>query len=55
MEKIMMIDYRDANGNIRRKQIDDCEFCVRNGFAYFISCGVKTRVPLEDVSQIYFA
>ena len=53
MEKMMMIDYRDANGTIRRKTIDNMEFCVRDGDAYFISEGAKYSVPLEDVIQVY--
>lgn len=52
-EKVMMIDYRDANATIRRKEIDNMEFCVRNGAAYFISDGIKYSVPLEDVIQVY--
>lgn len=53
MEKDLMIDYRNEFEQICRKVIDDMEFCVRNGAAYFISSGEKYRVPLEDVIQVY--
>ena len=55
MEKRMMIDYRNENGDFVRRIVDDCEFCVRRGFAWFISEGTKYSVPLEDVSQVFFA
>ena len=48
-----MIDYRDGKGGFIRKTIDDFEFCVRDGIAYFISCGEYISVPVEDISQIY--
>lgn len=53
MGKVMMIDYRNENGDIRRKVIDDMEFCVRKSYAYFISDGKKYSVPLDDVVQVY--
>ncbi len=53
MEKMLMIDYRDNFGTIYRKVIDNMEFCVRNGHAYFISDGVKYSVDLENISQVY--
>lgn len=53
MEKRMMIDYRDENGIICRKTIDNFEFCIREDIAYFISEGVKCQVPLTDISQVY--
>lgn len=49
----LMIDYLDEYGVIRRKVIDDMEFCVRDGDAYFISEGEKYCVPLEKVFQVY--
>jgi len=51
--KVMMIDYRDEEENIRRRVVDDMEFCVRKGNAYFISDHVKYEVPLESVIQVY--
>lgn len=51
--KNLMIDYRNESGNICRKIIDDMEFCVREGYAYFISDGTRYKVPLEDVIQMY--
>jgi len=53
MEKELMIDYRNENEEICRRVIDDMEFCVRNGYAYFISGGRKYHVPLESVIQVY--
>ena len=53
MEKSMMIDYRDENMDIRRRIVDDMEFCVRNDYAYFISGGIKYKIPLDDVIQVY--
>ena len=55
MKKEMMIGYRDEEDEIHRKVIDDMEFCVRKGIAYFISDGIKYQVPLEDVIQVYTA
>lgn len=53
MEKVMMIDYRNDNDEFVRKEIDDMEFCVRNGNVYFISDGEKFCIQLESVSQVY--
>ena len=53
MKNIMMIDYRDANSLIHREEIDDMEFCVRDGYAYFITGGEKRCVPLDLVIQVY--
>lgn len=53
MEKVMMIDYRDANRIIHRKSVDDMEFCVHEGEVYFISDRVKYHIPLECVIQVY--
>ena len=53
MKNNLMIDYRDEKENICRKVIDDMEFCVRDGYAYFISDGIKYRVPLEGIIQVY--
>lgn len=53
MQKNLMIDYRDDEDIIRRKVIDDMEFCVRDGYAYFISEGIKYRVTLEGIIQVY--
>lgn len=55
MEKTMMIDYRNNDGDLFRKVIDDCEFCVRYGCAWFISEGKKFSVELGNVIQVYFA
>ena len=53
MEKYLMIDYRDNNGTICRKTIDNMEFCVHDGDAYFISNDEQYMVPLERVIQVY--
>lgn len=53
MDRELMIDYRNEFEQICRMVIDDMEFCVRNGVAYFISDGRKYHVPLEDVIQVY--
>ena len=53
MNKTMMIDYRDDMEEICRKQIDDMEFCVRRGYAWFISNGTRYSIPLESVIQVY--
>ena len=53
MKKDLMIDYRDSNNNICRKVIDNMEFCVHDGDAYFISDNERYRVPLERVIQVY--
>lgn len=53
MDKALMIDYRDDAAEIRRKVIDDCEFCVHEQDVYFISNGIKYNVPLESVIQVY--
>lgn len=55
MEKTMMIDYRNDEGVLFRKTIDDNEFCVRKGCAWFISGGTRFSVRLDLVSQVYFA
>lgn len=49
----MMIDYKNDNGEFVRKVIDNYEFCVREETAYFISEGVKTAVPLQNIVQVY--
>ncbi len=59
-EKEMYIDYRESknhDGTVKfiRKTIDNFEFCVREGMAYFMSGGQSFQVPLECVSQIYTA
>jgi len=51
--KTMMIDYRNENGIFVRREIDNFEFCVREGLVYFISGGVKYSVPLQNLSQVY--
>ena len=54
--KQMMIDYRvHINDEIKfvRKVIDNYEFCVREGVAYFVSCGEYYNIPIEDISQVY--
>ena len=53
MDKNLMIDYRNDEDMICRKVIDDMEFCVRDGYAYFISEEIKYRVPLDGVIQVY--
>lgn len=53
MENKMMIDYRNMDGEICRRRIDRCEFCVRDGAAWFISDGEKCRVELENIIQVY--
>ena len=51
--KSMMIDYRTKNGEVVRKEIDNYEFCTRDGIAYFVSGGVKHNVPLSSIIQVY--
>ena len=56
--KELMIDYRngeDENGEVKfeRKAIDNMEFCVRDGFAYFKSEGKIYQLKLNDISQVY--
>lgn len=56
--KELMIDYRDGinpdgSTHFVRKIIDDFEFCIRDGVAYFISDGTKCRVPIQEISQVY--
>ncbi len=53
MNKCLMIDYRDEEGTIFRRVMDDMEFCVRNGNAYFISEKTKYEIPLDQVIQVY--
>lgn len=53
MKKTMMIDYRDTEDQICRKEIDDMEFCVHDREVYFISDGVKYHFPLDQVIQVY--
>lgn len=53
MDKIMMIDYRSETGDVKRREIDDAEFCVRNGCAHFYSGGFYYHIQLEDVIQVY--
>ena len=55
MENKLMIDYRNDDGDVLRKTIDRCEFCVKNGYAWFISDGNRFQVELQDVIQVYFA
>ena len=53
VEREMMIDYRDSKGTIRRKHIDDMEFCVKDGEVFFISDEQKYCIQLENVCQVY--
>ena len=54
MSHKMMIDFRSTvSGKFIRRAIDDFEFCVREGFAYFSSNGERYEIHLEDISQIY--
>lgn len=53
MNTCMMIDYRNDDGTFTRKEIDDFEFCVKAGFIYFISDGIKYKIPLDRCSQVY--
>lgn len=52
-EILLQIDYRNQDEKIIRKPIDNCEFCVRDGMAYFESRGAKVCVPLEKIIQMY--
>lgn len=54
MDDIMMIDYRNDDGDVMRTAIDRGEFCVKNGFAWFISGGKRFSVELQNVIQVYF-
>ena len=51
--KNMMIDYKNDEGIFVRRVIDNYEFCIHEGDAYFISEGVKYKVPIQDISQVY--
>ena len=56
--KELMIDYRDGinpdgSTHFVRKTIDDFEFCIRDGVAYFISDGKKYHVSVSEISQVY--
>ena len=53
MEKVMMMDYRNENGDVVRVVIDDMEFCVKYGMVHFIVSGKKLHIPLEHVIQVY--
>lgn len=53
MKKHMMIDYRDVDEQICRKEIDDMEFCVRDGAAHFLSDEITYHIPLDHVIQVY--
>ena len=53
MDRQMMIDYRDEKETIFRREIDNNEFCIRDGCAYFISEGIRYRVRLDLVIQVY--
>lgn len=53
MKKQLMIDYRDGKGGFVRKVIDNFEFCVRDGIAYFVSDGRSCQVAVENISQMY--
>lgn len=52
-EPVLMIDFRDEKGNMVRKMIDDCEFGVRNGRAFFDSHGERYDIPVENIIQMY--
>ena len=54
MENRMMIDYRTEEEEIRRKVIDNCEFCVKDGRVWFVSNGTRYNTELENVIQVYF-
>ena len=49
----MMIDYRDEKDEFVRKVIDNNEFCIRDEEAYFVSEGVKIKIPMQKISQVY--
>lgn len=51
--KEMIIDYRNDDGSFSRKTIDNYEFCIREGVAYFASQGVPYQVPMQNISQVY--
>ena len=53
MEQTMMIDYRDNNGKMYRKAIQNCEFCVRDGLVYFMSGHKQMCVNLNNIIQVY--
>lgn len=54
MDKILMIDYVDErSGKYIRTIVDDFEFCVREGIAYFDSNGRPCSIPVESISQMY--
>lgn len=53
MDIEMMIDYRTNDGMICRKVIDNMEFCVKEGRAYFVSRGERYSVVLRNVIQVY--
>ena len=54
MEKTMMIDIHKENGEgFIRMSIDNMEFCVRDGYMYFISDGVRYSIPLSRCCQVF--
>ena len=53
MNKRMMIDFRDEDGNFVRRVIDNFEFCIRDEQAYFVSDGKQLVVPMKNISQVY--
>lgn len=53
MDKKMMIDYRNDDNSFERKVIDNFEFCIRDGMAYFASNGAFYKIPLQKISQVY--
>lgn len=56
MKEALMIDYvNEETGKFERKTVDNMEFCVREGIAYFDSCGKTYSIPLENISQMFIS
>lgn len=53
VQKQMMVDYRSENGTFIRREVDDMEFCVRDGVMYFKSEDRQYDIPLDQCVQVY--
>lgn len=55
MNRNMMIDYINMDGKMVRKQIDDAEFCIRDGKCVFTSGGKYIEIEIDEIFQVYMA
>lgn len=53
MDKVMYIDVETKDGDMKRYAVDDMEFCVRDGYCYWISGGKKLNTQLSNVIQVF--